>query len=82
MAEFSPGKWEIDTSRDSLLICAPTPDGYKTLVAYAYTWENARLIATAPELFDIVHALAECQPHQFSSLKLRARQLLNEIYSD
>ena len=54
MAEFSTGKWEIDTSRDSLLICAPTPDGYKTLVAYAYTWENARLIAAALEMYELL----------------------------
>ena len=59
MAEFSPGKWKIDTSRDSLLICTPTPDGYKTLVAYAYTWENARLIAAAPEMYEFIKIIAE-----------------------
>ena len=30
----------------------------------------------ANELFDILYSLAECQPHQFSSLKLRAKELL------
>ena len=54
MAEFTPGKWEIDTSLDCLLICAPTPEGYKSLVARASSWENARLIIAAPELYELV----------------------------
>ena len=30
----------------------------------------------ANEFFDILYSLAECQPHQFSSLKLRTQKLL------
>ena len=36
----------------------------------------ASAVDFANEIFDIVHALAECQPHQFSSLKLRTQKLL------
>lgn len=31
------------------------------------------------EFIDILYSLAECQPHQFSGLKLRAKKLINRL---
>ena len=31
------------------------------------------------EFIDILYSLAECQPHQFSDLKLRAQKLLHNL---
>ena len=43
------------------------------------TLDDVKIMAAAPELFAIVQALAKCQPHQFSALKLRAGELIREI---
>ena len=43
------------------------------------TEKDSRLITAIPELYNIVQALANCQPHQFSALKMRAGELLNNL---
>ena len=86
MSEFTKGKWicylpsENDIRgglKDCNIFSVQGHIGH--FIGTISTKEDARLIAAAPELYDIVHTLAECQPHQFSSLKLRANQLINSL---
>lgn len=44
------------------------------------TLADVKIMAVAPELFSIIQALANCQPHQFSALKLRAGEFIHEIH--
>ena len=80
MSEFTKGKWicylpSENDIRGGLKDCNIfSVQGH--FIGTISTKEDARLIAAAPELYDIVHTLAECQPHQFSSLKLRAQEFI------
>lgn len=84
MLNFTKGKWN---ARDFNII-RDEKEKAIALVCYRCKSEehpsatmdaNARLIAAAPELFALVQKLAECQPHEFSELKLQAHKLLDNL---
>ena len=65
--------------------CMAASWDYETSEEAANAWDNrqiqanARLIATAPELFKIVEALANSQFHQYSEIKMKASELLKSL---
>ena len=80
MPNFTNGEWDfieypMNNNKEKWYLVGST----EKAIGFIRHKADARLIAAAPELYDIVHTLAECQPHQFSSLKLRANQLINSL---
>ena len=73
MSEFTQGTWK---ARNWDYNCWTVFDKNITIADCFCNKANAKLIAATPQLYNIVHALAECQPHQFSDLKLRAQEFL------
>ena len=77
MPNFTNGEWDfieypMNNNKEKWYLVGSTEKA-KGFIRHK---ADARLIAAAPELYDIVHTLAECQPHQFSSLKLRAQEFI------
>ena len=83
MPNFTNGEWDfieypMNNNKEKWCLVGST----EKAIGFIRHKADARLIAAAPELYDIVHTLAECQPHQFSALKMRAGELLNNLQED
>lgn len=78
---FSNGKWKVNEHLDITceskyiaLVCHSQSEVFsKQAIA------NAKLIASAPELYNIVHSLTECKVREFLDLRSRANKLLNKL---
>lgn len=85
MLDFTKGEWKyflpagIGKYYEVQSNLTPSGKIHAEIAGHIFNKDDARLIAAAPKLYDIVKSLTECKPHSFSELKMRAHDFIKQL---